>query len=155
MDDPFLLAHQVYPFFFNIGGRLWPISIRDQMVRGVELANRLVDLGLVGGEKARPLLVVGAGAGGASAAIQAADRGVPTLLIDRQPAPFTLQRNCQTRWLNPTQYDWPADSWSGGIYPYGGATCPLPWTADWSHQLAAQWQLRLLTAIAHLPRLEV
>ncbi len=33
MSDPFLSAHQVYPHFFNLGGQVSPISIRDQMLR--------------------------------------------------------------------------------------------------------------------------
>ena len=34
MADPFLTAHLVAPLQFELGGRLWPVSIRDQMVRG-------------------------------------------------------------------------------------------------------------------------
>ena len=38
--DPFLLAHQVAPRMFDLSGKLDPISIRDQMIRGVLLVHR-------------------------------------------------------------------------------------------------------------------
>jgi hypothetical protein len=143
MSDPFLSAHQVYPHFFNLGGRISPISIRDQMVRGQTIAERAIEAKLIGGEEHRPLLVVGAGAAGATAAIYAASQGVPTVLLDRDASPFTRQAHCATRWIDPTQYDWPVNHWDRSNCPCVPVPTPLPWRADWAHRLAAQWTIRL------------
>jgi hypothetical protein len=40
MPDPFLLAHEVAEFVFDIGGKQAPISVRDQMVRGQSIVDR-------------------------------------------------------------------------------------------------------------------
>jgi len=90
MNDPFLKAHQMlppfpagsfgatfpvpgsatliglariraaYPPLFNLAGKLSPVSIRDQMVRGQLLAVRAHEEKLVTSDY--PLLVIGAGA---------------------------------------------------------------------------------------------
>ena len=155
MADPFLSAHQVYPHFFNLGGRISPISIRDQMVRGQTIVERALEAGLIGGEGHRPLLVAGAGAAGATAAIHAASRGVPTVLLDRDASPFTRQARCATRWIDPTQYDWPVDHWRRGVCPAVSLPTPLPWRSDWAHSLAAQWSVRLNRALHRFPWLRV
>src|SRR5690242_3041515 len=111
--DPFLLAHQVGPRMFDLSGKLDPISIRDQMLRGLLLVDRALHEDLIGPKS--PLLVVGAGACGATAALHAAEEGVPTLLVDRKDQAFSLQRNCKSRWIDPTQYDWPLDHWNQGF----------------------------------------
>src|ERR1019366_6151378 len=109
MSWPILVAHQIYPDFFNLGGRLAPVSIRDQMVRAQAFVDDAVAAGLIGTKPWRPLLIVGAGAAGATAAIWAAvHHHVPTMLIDRDSDAFNRQANCTTRWIDPTQYDWPA-----------------------------------------------
>ncbi len=110
MADPFLLAHAIRPFFFEIGGRLSPVSIRDQMIRGRMLVDRAVEAGLIN-QTSRPLLVIGAGAGGATAAIRAAQLGITTTLIEIAPTPFLRQAGCRSRRVDPTQYDWPVDHW--------------------------------------------
>ena len=43
MNDPFLLAHRVLRSFFLISYRVSPISIRDQMVRGLMIIDRLLE----------------------------------------------------------------------------------------------------------------
>jgi len=151
MSDPFLSAHQVYPHFFNLGGRISPISIRDQMLRGQTIVERALEAKLIGGEEPRPLLVVGAGAAGATAAIYAASKGVPTVLLDRDASPFTRQASCTTRWIDPTQYDWPVDHWDRGLCPSVTVPAPLPWRSDWAHHLAAQWSIRLNLAGRRYP----
>ena len=151
MGDPFLSAHQVYPHFFNLGGRISPISIRDQMVRGQTIVERAIEARLIGGEEHRPLLVVGAGAAGATAAIYAASQGVPTVLLDRDASPFTRQAHCATRWIDPTQYDWPVNHWDRRYCPCVPVPTPLPWWSDWAHRLAAQWSIRLDRATRRYP----
>jgi hypothetical protein len=99
MNDPFLKAHQLlppfpagsfgapfpgpgsgsliglariraaYPPLFNLAGKLSPVSIRDQMVRGQLLAVRAHEEKLVTNDY--PLLVIGAGAAGVTVALTA------------------------------------------------------------------------------------
>lgn len=146
MGFPSLIAHQVHPFVFNLGGRLSPISIRDQMVRAQMIVDDAAASGLIGEQ--RPLLVVGAGAAGASAAMWASLRyGVKTVLVEKDVVAFNRQGRCQTRWIDPCQYDWPVDHWQSGQCPFASVSTPLPWHADWSHQLAAGWRILLNRAV--------
>lgn len=159
MPDPFLVTHQVGPAVFDIGGKLSPVSIRDQMVRGQSIVDRAIQAGFqaTGAE----LLVVGAGAAGAAAAIRAASHGITTHLIDAALLPFLRQAACATRWIHPYEYDWPLDHWQTPAYPYVGSSTPyygppvpLPWTASFSGVLALNWSLMLNRAVAaHHPRL--
>ncbi len=151
----FLRAHQIEHRTFSIGGRLTPVAIRDQMIRGWTFVEHGLEDGLLYSDPSAPLLVVGAGAGGATAAIRAAQRGVPVLLIDRALQPFSTQFNCDSRWICPTQYDWPVAHWDRGEFPTrppgmpgSAAPFPLVWKADWAHNLAAQWRAALLLAEA-------
>ena len=99
MLDSFLLAHRIRPLCFEIGGLLSPISIRDQMIRGRWIVDRAQEARLI--DANRPLLVVGAGAAGATAAMESVRRGIETVLIDVAPAPFQRQAGCLTRWVDP------------------------------------------------------
>ena len=47
------------------------------------------------------LLVVGAGAAGATAAIRAATQGITTVLVDKRPFPFAVQRMWRDAGLIP------------------------------------------------------
>ncbi len=161
MADPFLVTHQVGPAVFDIGGKLYPVSIRDQMVRGQSIVDRAIAAGF--GTMGADLLVIGAGAAGATAAIEAASRGITTHLIDSAPLPFLRQAACSTRWIHPHEYDWPLDHWPTSGYPYVGTPAPyygpvvpLPWAASWSDVLALGWSIRLNRAFAtYSPRLSL
>ena len=148
MPDPFLIHHEVYPFCFNIGGRLSPVSIRDQMVRGRAIVDRLVAAGLIG--VGLDLVVAGAGAAGVTAAMHAASLGVNAHLIERGPGPFAVQAGCTTRLINPTQYDWPLTHWDENRYPWVAPSMPLRWSRGLSSSVAASWhaQMRMLMASA-------
>src|SRR5207253_1211302 len=141
----FLIAHQVYPYFFNLGGPLAPIGIRDQMVRAQAIVEDAIAEALIGPPD-RPLLVVGAGAAGATAAIWAARHGVPTILIERGPSAFPLQAGCTTRRIDPGQYDWPVDHWVNPNFPCLPLAAAMPWSENLSHLLAAGWQAQLNAA---------
>ncbi len=71
------------------------------MVRGRMLIDRAIEANLIGPDEI--LLVIGAGACGATAAVRAAERDIKTLLIDKnsyvndEPTPFRLQHQCKTR----------------------------------------------------------
>jgi hypothetical protein len=140
-----LRAHQIAPYFFNLAGAFSPISIRDQMVRAQAVVEDAVAEGLIAGAL-RPLLVVGAGAAGATAAIWAARHGVATTLIDQQAGAFNLQAGCQTRWLDSAQYDWPAEHWASAAFPATPIGSALPWGARVSRPLALRWRAQLAAA---------
>jgi len=149
-------------YVYNVADVAYPVSIRDQMNRARWLVQKAHDLGFFGPKREaayRRLLVCGAGAAGVTAAMQALNLGVETVLVERSAAPFLRQRLCTTRWLDPTQYDWSADfwtagrSWAAGRFPYPQSPpMPLPWRADRSHRIALSWLSRWRVALAD-PRL--
>jgi hypothetical protein len=140
--DPFLFFHKVSEFHINIGGRWSPLSIRDQMLRGRWAAERAMDL--LGGD--RPLAVIGAGAGGVTAAITAVNAGIATTLFEKEHDPFSRHASCR-RWVDPTQYDWPLDHYPQGQIPWPGTPpVQLSWpnagraialVGDWRAQFQA------------------
>lgn len=137
MGDPILDAHQVEEHIYLLSGPT-PISIRDQMLRGVVVPRRLVACGII--NKNSPLLVVGAGAGGATAAITAIEHDVPTLLVEYQQSAFLAQAWARTRLIDPTQYDWALDHWYHGKFPWGpSCRIPLDFNADTGSNLATIW----------------
>lgn len=140
--DAFLVAHQLDPRVFDICWGLSPVSIRDQMLRGRMVAERLTGLELV--HKDAPLLVVGAGVSGVTAAITAALKGVPTTLVEATREPFGVQAPCDTRYLHPSQYDWPLPHWREGSFPprTHASTQPLPLAYDANHasRLVRTWR---------------
>lgn len=156
MADPFLLAHHVAPRVFNISGKLTPVSLKDQMIRGRLFVDRAYENGEISSAPDRGLLVIGGGACGITAAIQAAQYKVSATVVERSPRLFDLQAGCRTRWLDPAQYDWPLDHWTAGYFPWAGGTMPLYFPADWARSLAQLWWLHLPAAMAALgPTLKI
>lgn len=149
MPDTFLEAHRAGPLQFAIAGPLSPISIRDQMVRAKMFIDRAIDGGLIG--PTRPLFVVGAGAGGATAAVYAAQQKIPVTIIEIKDRIFGPQRQCLTRLVNPTQYDWPVDHWQSGTFPWRSPTMPLPWRAARANWIAAVWTQIFGTVLRQTP----
>jgi hypothetical protein len=152
MADPFLLSHSCAPFQFTFAGPLTPVSIRDQMIRGKMFADRAIEQRII--SRDRDLLVTGAGAGGVTAAIRAAQLGVKTTLVEASPQAFGRQKNCTTRWVDPTQYDWPADHWDRAKYPWTPPAVPLPWSAQLSAPIAAVWERELRRALQRYKNLQ-
>jgi len=143
--DPFLSAHQVGPLQFELGGVWAPVSIRDQMVRAQLFVARAAGAGVIAppdadGANGRPLFVVGAGAAGATAALAAAERNIEAFLLDQNSAPFSRQAQCTSRWIDPSQYDWPHRTWLRAAYPQTPPKAPLAWTAGLADQVASSWQ---------------
>ncbi|MGA2602483.1 MAG: FAD-dependent oxidoreductase, partial [Bryobacteraceae bacterium] len=151
MADPFLLCHACGPYEFTIAGPLTPVSIRDQMIRAKMFADRAVEVGII--SSSRDLLVLGGGAGGVTAAIRAAQLGIKTTLVEASRHCFGRQKGCTTRWVDPTQYDWPADHWDKGVYPWVPPAMPLPWAAQISSVIAAVWEREFRRARARYPNL--
>src|SRR5579859_3958794 len=107
MADALLFLHRVQGSrdVYDTGSVQTPGSIRDQILRGQWIAERAVDDDRIGPTK--PLLVVGAGAAGVSAALTAAELGVLVHLVEREDGPFSRQRRCATRVVDPSVYEWP------------------------------------------------
>jgi hypothetical protein len=135
--DPFLFFHKVSQFHINIGGRWSPLSIRDQMLRGRWAVERAMNL--LGGD--RPLAVIGAGAGGVTAAMTAVNAGIPTTLFEKEHDPFSRHVRCR-RWVDPTQYDWPLDHYTQGQIPWPGTPpVQLSWpNAGRAFALVGDWR---------------
>ncbi len=140
-----LRAHDRY---IDLSGAFAPGSIRDQMLRAQWIVDRIVDAGWCG--LGRPLLIIGAGTTGVSAAIAAAHYGqmgqrIPVNLIDHNTDPFSRQKDCTSRRIDPNGYDWPANSWHENQVLHA----PLPlsnlrvdqqhavWLQHWRKELAA------------------
>lgn len=143
ITDSFLLTHRITDFLFDIGCRFSPISIRDQMIRGFLITDRLQRANLISESKA--LLVIGAGVAGATAALVAAERNIPVTLVDRAGRPFLRQAGA-TRYISPTLYDWPARHWSNLRFPPPSSVkLPLPWIEGKAASIATTW-IQKLTA---------
>jgi hypothetical protein len=141
--DQLLLAHNVGSGRFEISG-LRTISIRDQMVRGRLIVDRLIEEKAITAQ--HPLLIIGGGAGGATAALRAAERNIPVYLCEQGSLFFATQAHAE-RWLDPTQYDWPALHWNRGTLNQPGFATALPWQAERSDRLAQKWEVAFLNAL--------
>jgi NAD(P)-binding Rossmann-like domain len=149
MGSPFLHAHEAVKNFFWLSAGLAPISIRDQMVRGVSVIDQLdFEKRIKPGDR---VLIVGAGAAGVSAAMRAAKKGFKCDVVDRGRGPFLVQARAATRWVDPTQYDWPMENWRLGLYPWHPPAIPLPWRADWAPLIAAAWHHQFRSLLGSHP----
>lgn len=144
--DPFLCWFRVrdFPGFFSLSAnpRARSISITAQIDLAMAFVRRARQLSLIGPQ--RPLLVVGGGAAGVSAALTAAKAKVPVALRETSNRLFSRQANCKTRWLHPHQYDWPQAWFAEREFPRPNERgfFPLRWRADFADAIAAQWQER-------------
>lgn len=86
------------------------------------------------------MVVTGAGAGGASAAMEAARHGIPTILVDSASVPFLRQLAAKSRKLHPTQYDWPAAHYMSGALQYNGQPLPLHYPPERADKLSIAWR---------------
>jgi hypothetical protein len=152
MGVPFLDAHEALPGFFWLSAGLAPISIRDQIVRGTSVIDHAFEEGLI--QEGELVMVVGAGAAGVTAIVRAAEKHINTILVDRARGPFLVQARASTRWVDPTQYDWPLEHWSMRRYPWQPPRVPLSWKADWAPLISAAWHIQLRSLIStHHPYL--
>lgn len=149
MVDQFLFAHKrTGVLLFDLSVRLNTISVRDQMTRALLLADRLPEwlqtqLGLTFAQ--HPILVVGGGACGMTAAVALAWRGLTIEVAEKEGHLFNLQRNCRSRWLDPTQYGWPLDTWKIQSFPLrkGHRRAPFPWKAGIARRIVQKWGVQL------------
>lgn len=149
MLDPFLYNHFINPRTFSIGGLLSPISIRDQIIRGWMLVDRALEEKLITKDDELPFLIVGAGVSGVTAAMRAAEHEVWTQVVDMRNQTFAVQKGCKSRWICPTQYDWPVDHYREGRYPFNDLPQGeyLRWRADRADRLADEWDAQFHFAL--------
>ncbi|HEY1754207.1 MAG TPA: hypothetical protein VGG72_02340 [Bryobacteraceae bacterium] len=131
--DPFLYIHRLPNGEYSIAGKYNPASIKDQMVRAVALIDRAIFHKVL--DNPRKLLVVGAGAAGASAAFRGCEHKINTTLVERNTSPFERQRN-SSRVVDPTEFDWPAPHWRDAGMP----GLPLLFERGPASAIAARWQ---------------
>ena len=135
--DQALSFHRVAPGQYELSG-LRTGSVRDQIMRAQLLVERLLGSGDVNDE---PLLVVGGGAAGICAALTASRLGRDVTLVEQYASPFRTQARVTTRWLDPTEFDWPHAHWTKGDMAWNGSSYHLPYTRNWADQLATQWTM--------------
>jgi hypothetical protein len=132
-SDPFLRAHWIAPFTYDLGGRFRPTAIRDQMLRARLLIDRAQEEGFFPTKK---ILVIGAGVAGVSAAARAARYGIFSVIVEQKRKAFERFSLCSSRWIHPAQYDWPAEHWERNQLD----GFPLSYNPGWPSALAVQWQ---------------
>ena len=130
---------------FGVTGNVGFVSVLDQMNRGQLLGRSLtdwLDSFFPVDHRLNPILVVGAGACGASAAIELAsqqDRR-PVHLIEKSEFPFSRQFKCNTRWIDPSLYEWPSQAWSQLEFPSEKTHKSIfKWTGGFSKGVAIKW----------------
>jgi hypothetical protein len=114
------------------------VTFYRQQIRALNLVYCLVEAQDADGKsKIAPgsrIAIVGGGAFGVTAAAAAAYAGFQVLLLERQQNLIHLQRGCDTRWLHPRFYDWPAPESESRL-----ARLPiLDWAASTAGQVAAE-----------------
>jgi len=100
---------------FDLGGKLFPGSIRDQVVRTRLFVQQLREFSLIDAPKA--VCIVGAGVAGMTAAIALCESGEHDILLaDQTVLPLSLLAGADHRLISPTLYDWPAEHHSAPAY---------------------------------------
>jgi hypothetical protein len=122
MPNQVLELHRVSARCFDLSG-IRTGNIRDQLLRSCAVVNALEQEGLIGPR--RPLLVCGAGPAGINAAMNASERGVDVVVLEREKTPFhTIDKSF--RHVDPTEYDWPHTHWDHGRFPLQIGAVPRP-----------------------------
>jgi hypothetical protein len=107
LSSSFLGSFCVAKGLFDLGGKISPGSIRDQIVRTRLFMEAFRAHGFLNGKK--DVCIIGAGPAGLTATIQLSQlSGVRTWLVDRNPEPLSLLAMAAQRHISPTLYDWPA-----------------------------------------------
>jgi PAS domain-containing protein len=110
--DLFLASLFARDGFFDLGGKISPGSIRDQIVRASLFSELAQAHGYVSGRRDK-VLIIGAGAAGLTVALRMASiQGVKVVLADRNKEPLSLQGDNDQRFISPSLYDWPSTHFS-------------------------------------------
>jgi hypothetical protein len=108
------------------------ITLYSQQVRALNLVYALFARGLL--KEGQHLVVVGAGAGGLTAAAAAATKGCQVTVLEQARHPMAPFHESTGRYVHPHIYDWPHESWE-----QAEAGLPLlDWTAASAHDVREQ-----------------
>jgi hypothetical protein len=111
--------------------------MRDQMVRATMFVDHAHAMGLIHSDK-RPLIVVGAGAAGVTAALRASSRAVVVYVIEKSGHAFGLQLGSH-RWVSPNFYDWPTGAWHRPEFSSSDWREPLGFREGIAQEVAKAW----------------
>jgi hypothetical protein len=119
------------------------VTLYRQQIRALNLVYSLVEARDSAGRHIVPqesrLTVIGGGAFGTTVAAAGAYAKFQVVLIERHQTLLHLQRGCDTRWLHPRFYDWPAPDSESQM-----ARLPfLDWSASSAGQVAVQIQRKI------------
>jgi hypothetical protein len=105
-----LRTYEVVSGIYVLGSLSTGVTVYRQQVRAHNLASALKHLAAANELKLRDVAVVGGGIGGmtTAAALIALDPDVKVTLFEKRWDLCPLQQGCDTRWLHPKIYDWPA-----------------------------------------------
>ena len=113
-----LIAHKAGVRTFDLSSGMNYVSMKDQVVRGTTLVNCLIKCKIFDTKfSGHNLVVVGAGAAGVAAACHAAGHGLRVLVLERASGRFPMQKQCTSRRVSFSMYDWPEAHASSGIFP--------------------------------------
>jgi hypothetical protein len=103
-------TYEVVPGIFVLGTLSTGVTVYRQQVRAHNLVSALEHLAAKGDIRLKDVAVVGGGISGltVTAALVALDANVRVTLFEKRWDLCPLQQGCDTRWLHPKIYDWPA-----------------------------------------------
>ena len=129
---------------YVLGSFAGKVTLYSQQVRALNLIFALHESGKL--LKNAEIAIIGAGAGGITAAAGAAFCGAKVTVFDELEGPLELQRNNRQRWIHPHIYDWPHFHLSA-VEATGGDEARLPllsWSAGYAANVASeiirQWE---------------
>jgi hypothetical protein len=114
-----LIAHKAGVRTFDLSSGMGYVSMKDQVVRATALVNCLIRCDIF--KKCNgdyDVVVVGAGVAGVSAACYAAGHKLKVLVLESAEQLFPLQRDCHTRYVSFSMYDWPEAHANEGVFPH-------------------------------------
>ena len=134
-DDPVVRDFFLSSKHADISGPWRPASIRDQSVRACLVVDRAIRNGWI--SKDLPLVIVGAGVAGVTAAVLARSHGIPVTIFERNKPLGVLSES--SRWVDPLAYDWPHSWWTQGSFPVANAGWPISIEAGEARTIALQF----------------
>jgi hypothetical protein len=137
---------------YSIAGSLRPGAIKDQINRGGWIVRWMHEQNILSSLK--PVLIVGGGAGGMSAALQALTLNIPCVLLacdadskahgqlsDPVEKLFPAQGHCRSRFLEPTAYEWFDKHWDKHRFRADRRFHPLGYKREVASEIALKWRM--------------
>lgn len=153
LSDPSSFLESARPFAaenrFILGTFERGVTVYRQQIRALNLVYSLVEARDSDGRSIIPpgcrIVVIGGGAFGTTVAAAAAYAKFQVVLLERYETLLHLQRGCDTRWLHPRFYDWPAPESESRM-----ARLPfLDWSASSAGNVAVQIQREITDLQQH------